>query len=65
MNKINEKLVNKSIEIVSKAVDGEGYLEKIHSKGKFRKNSHAGNGPPSIDSFYFRISGSNIYYTET
>ena len=32
-SKINEKMVNKSIEIVSKAVDGEGYLENIHSKG--------------------------------
>jgi hypothetical protein len=38
----------------------------VHDKAKFRKNSKfKDGGAPAIDAFYFRISGSNIYYTET
>ena len=36
--------------------------------GVFRKNSHYEEGmliPPSMDSFFFRLSEKNIFYTET
>jgi hypothetical protein len=128
MNLINEKMVPKSVEIMSKKLDKELYNEMVHSHGKFRKNSHfpkakkpaaagadpaaagadpaapadpaaappadaaaappadpaaappaadaaaappaagaapAGGPPPGVDAFYFRVSGHNIYYTET
>ena len=61
----NSNTVNKSIEYVEES-DGEHYKLDIHKTNKFRKNSKfADGGVPAIDSFYFRISGANIYYTET
>jgi len=66
MHEMGGKMINKSVEVMDKKIDGSGYIDGLHSKGVFRKNSHGGkDGVPSIDSFYFRVSGLNIYYTET
>jgi len=39
----------------------------LNKKGNFRKNSQFAEGGaiPTPDSFYFRINGESIYYTET
>jgi len=39
----------------------------LNKKGNFRKNSQfcEGGAIPTPDSFYFRINGESIYYTET
>ena len=59
-------MVNRPVEIVNKKIDKATFIEALHSKGVFRKNSHFGkDGVPAVDAFYFRVSGLNIYYTET
>jgi len=44
-------------------------VEGANYDGIFRKNTQwkeDGSGePPAIDAFYFRLSGHNLYYTET
>lgn len=61
----NEKTKNQSIEYVNQK-DGDNFIFTLHDKASFRKNSKfKEGGAPAIDAFYFRISGTNIYYTET
>jgi len=39
----------------------------LQKKGNFRKNSeYCAAGPvPTIDSYFFRLTNENLYYTET
>jgi len=39
MSEVGGKMINKSVEVVDKKIDGANYIDALHSKGVFRKNS--------------------------